>query len=93
MALGSLSRIIYHNLFCLLSPLLEFKSITNMRLLHIIGSPPNPSHFIVLVRAIPWCPDESYPDTLKKFLLYYHGSNYLSHQMVYNSGTVQKLKV
>ncbi|KAI4316572.1 hypothetical protein L6164_024543 [Bauhinia variegata] len=70
----------------------EFKSITNMRLLHIIGSPPNPSHFTVLVRAIPWCPDESYSDTLKKFFLYYHGSNYLSHQMVYSSGTVQTLK-
>ncbi|KAI4337096.1 hypothetical protein L6164_015550 [Bauhinia variegata] len=70
----------------------EFKSITNMRLFHIIGSPPKPSHFAILVRAIPWCPEECYSATLKKFFSYYHITNYLSHQMVYKSGTVQKLK-
>ncbi|KAG8491936.1 hypothetical protein CXB51_015269 [Gossypium anomalum] len=30
----------------------EYKSITKMRLAHITGSPPNPSHFTVLVRGV-----------------------------------------
>ncbi|KAE9599966.1 hypothetical protein Lal_00046283 [Lupinus albus] len=70
----------------------EYKSITNLKLVHIIGSPPNPSHFAILVRSIPWSSEESYCDTVKKFFSYYHPSTYLSHQMVYKSGTVQKLK-
>ncbi|XP_057424132.1 CSC1-like protein RXW8 isoform X2 [Lotus japonicus] len=70
----------------------EYKSITNLRLLHIIGSPPNPSHFSILVRSIPWSSEESYCETVKKFFSYYHASTYLSHQMIYKSGTVQKLK-
>lgn len=71
---------------------LEYKSITNLRLLHIIGSPPNPSHFTILVRSIPWSSEQSYSETVKKFFSYYHASTYLSHQMIYKSGTVQKLK-
>ncbi|KAL5127132.1 CSC1-like protein RXW8 [Glycine soja] len=70
----------------------EYKSITNLRLLHIIGSPPNPSHFTILVRSIPWSSEESYCETVKKFFSYYHASTYLSHQMIYKSGKVQKLK-
>lgn len=71
----------------------EYKSITKMRLNHIDGSPPKPSHFTVLVRAIPWHPDESYSDSVEKFFQDYHASGYLSHQMVQRSGTVQKLMV
>ncbi|XP_061350469.1 CSC1-like protein RXW8 [Gastrolobium bilobum] len=70
----------------------EYKSITKLRLLHIIGSPPNPSHFTILVRSIPRSSEESYCDTVKNFFSYYHASTYLSHQMIYKSGTVQKLK-
>ncbi|XP_019436995.1 PREDICTED: CSC1-like protein RXW8 isoform X3 [Lupinus angustifolius] len=70
----------------------EYKSITNLRLVHIIGSPPNPSHFAILVRSIPWYSEKSYCDTVKSFFSYYHSSTYLSHQMIYKSGTVQKLK-
>ncbi|KAJ1442743.1 Calcium-dependent channel, 7TM region, putative phosphate [Sesbania bispinosa] len=70
----------------------EYKSITNLRLLHIIGSPPNPSHFTILVRSIPWSSEESYCETVEKFFSYYHASTYLSHQMIYKSGSVQKLK-
>nr|XP_024930643.1 CSC1-like protein RXW8 isoform X3 [Ziziphus jujuba var. spinosa] len=70
---------------------LEYKSIAKMRLDHIDGSPPKPSHFTVLVRAIPWNPDESYSDSVEKFFTDYHASGYLSHQMVQRSGTVQKL--
>ncbi|KAK4800305.1 hypothetical protein SAY86_020792 [Trapa natans] len=69
----------------------EYKSIAAMRLEHIRTSPPNPGHFSVLVRAIPWKPDESYSDTVKKFFTKYHGSSYLGHQMVYHRGTIQKL--
>ncbi|KAF1865359.1 hypothetical protein Lal_00004733 [Lupinus albus] len=70
----------------------EYKNIANLRLVHIVGSAPNPSHFSILVRGIPWSPEESYYDTVKKFFSYYHASTYLSHQMVYKSGTVQKMK-
>ncbi|KAK4795635.1 hypothetical protein SAY86_027961 [Trapa natans] len=69
----------------------EYNSIANMRLAHIRTSLPNPRHFSVLVRAIPWSPEESYSDSLKKVFKKYHGANYLGHQMVYHRGTVQKL--
>ncbi|OWM80631.1 hypothetical protein CDL15_Pgr006661 [Punica granatum] len=69
----------------------EYKSIAKMRLAHIRTSPPNPRHFAVLVRGIPWSPDESYSDKVKKFFTKYHGASYLGHQMVYGRGTVQKL--
>ncbi|OIW15554.1 hypothetical protein TanjilG_01077 [Lupinus angustifolius] len=36
--------------------------------------------------------EKSYCDTVKSFFSYYHSSTYLSHQMIYKSGTVQKLK-
>ncbi|XP_047161776.1 CSC1-like protein RXW8 isoform X4 [Vigna umbellata] len=71
---------------------IEYKSITNLRLLHIVGSPPNPSHFTILVRSVPWSSEESYCETVKKFFSHYHSSAYLSHQMIYKSGKVQKLK-
>ncbi|KAK7377014.1 hypothetical protein VNO80_02434 [Phaseolus coccineus] len=70
----------------------EYRRITNLRLLHIVGSPPNPSHFTILVRSVPWSSEESYCETVKKFFSHYHASVYLSHQMIYKSGTVQKLK-
>ncbi|KAK4801964.1 hypothetical protein SAY86_000167 [Trapa natans] len=69
----------------------EYKSIAGMRLEHIRTSSPNPGHFSVLVRAIPWKPDESYSNTVKKFFTKYLGSSYLDHQMVYRLGTTQKL--
>ncbi|KAK9270817.1 hypothetical protein L1049_026403 [Liquidambar formosana] len=69
----------------------EYKSIAKMRLAHIKGSPPNPSHFSVLVRSIPWSPKESYSEAVRNFFTNYHASSYLSHQMVYRSGTIQKL--
>lgn len=70
----------------------EYKSIANLRLLNIIGSPPDPSHFTILVRSIPWSSEESYSEIVEKFFSYYHATTYLSHQMIYKSGTVQKLK-
>ncbi|KAH7863231.1 hypothetical protein Vadar_015059 [Vaccinium darrowii] len=70
---------------------LEYENITKMRLEHIVESSLNPSYFTILVRAIPSSPEESCSDSVKKFFTRYHASSYLSHQMVYRSGTVQKL--
>ncbi|GLT62967.1 hypothetical protein SLA2020_355670 [Shorea laevis] len=69
----------------------EYKSITKMRLVYITGSLPNPSHFTVLVRGIPWSPTQSYSDTVKTFFTNYYASSYLSHQMVYRASKVRKL--
>ncbi|XP_027368987.1 CSC1-like protein RXW8 isoform X2 [Abrus precatorius] len=70
----------------------EYESITKLRLLHIIGSPPNPSHFTILVRSIPWSSEKSYCEMVEQFFSYYHASTYLSHRLIYKSGTVQKIK-
>ncbi|XP_023002591.1 CSC1-like protein RXW8 isoform X1 [Cucurbita maxima] len=69
----------------------EYLSISQMRLIYITGAQMNPTYFTVLVRSIPWSPDESYSETVRKFFTNYHESGYLSHQMIYRSGTVQKL--
>ncbi|PPS08428.1 hypothetical protein GOBAR_AA12208 [Gossypium barbadense] len=69
----------------------DYKSITKMRLAHITGSPPNPSHFTVLVRGVPWFPDNSYSNSVEQFFSTYYPESYLSHQMVYGSCTVDKL--
>ncbi|KAL9396451.1 hypothetical protein Peur_010704 [Populus x canadensis] len=71
----------------------EYKSITKMRLAHITTSPPNPSHFTILVRSIPYSVGESYSNSVKKFFTNYYASSYLSHQIVYRCGLVQKLMV
>ncbi|ESW08788.1 hypothetical protein PHAVU_009G074900 [Phaseolus vulgaris] len=70
----------------------EYKSITNLRLVHITSSQPNPSHFAIVVRGIPWSSEQSYCETVKKFFSFYHPTTYLSHQVVYKSGVVEKLK-
>ncbi|XP_038885520.1 CSC1-like protein RXW8 isoform X1 [Benincasa hispida] len=69
----------------------EYASISRLRLIHITGSQMNPSHFTVLVRSIPWSPEETYSETVRKFFTNYYASDYLSHQMIYRSSTVQKL--
>ncbi|XP_022768591.1 CSC1-like protein RXW8 isoform X1 [Durio zibethinus] len=69
----------------------EYESITKMRLAHITGSPPSPSHFTVLVRGIPWSQDHSYSESVEKFFSTYYPASYVSHQMVYRAGTVDKL--
>lgn len=71
----------------------EYKNITNKRLDYIVGSSLNPSQFTILVRAIPWSPEESYSDSVRNFFTNYHASSYLSHQMVYQTGAVQKLMI
>ncbi|CAN6450679.1 unnamed protein product [Victoria cruziana] len=69
----------------------EYKSISKLRLAHLIGSPPNPSHFTVLVRAIPRCTEETLSDAVKNFFTNYHPTSYLTHQMIYRTGKVEKL--
>ncbi|KAL4281134.1 hypothetical protein GQ457_03G034890 [Hibiscus cannabinus] len=71
---------------------LEYKSITKMRLAHITGSHPNPSHFTILVRGIPWSPDRSYSKSVESFFSTYYPNTYVAHQMVYRPSTVHKLK-
>lgn len=69
----------------------EYKSIVQLRLARLTGCPPNLSHFAVLVRSIPWSPEQSYSESVRSFFTKYYASSYLSHQMVYRSGTIQKL--
>ncbi|ONK64886.1 uncharacterized protein A4U43_C07F31100 [Asparagus officinalis] len=69
----------------------EYRRIARMRLIHITQSPPSPCHFTVLVRSIPWSDERSLSDTVKSFFMKYHASGYLSHQMIYRVGKVQKL--
>ncbi|XP_051139430.1 CSC1-like protein RXW8 isoform X2 [Andrographis paniculata] len=69
----------------------EYKNMTKMRLAHIANSLSHPSHLTVIVRAIPWNQEGSYSGTLTKFFTEFYPSSYLSHQMVYHSGSVQKL--
>lgn len=64
-----------------------------MRLSHIAASPPNPCHFTVLVRSIPKSTEESLSESVKSFFSNYHASTYLSHQMIYRTGKVQKIMV
>uniref|UniRef100_A0A0E0KIG8 CSC1/OSCA1-like 7TM region domain-containing protein n=1 Tax=Oryza punctata TaxID=4537 RepID=A0A0E0KIG8_ORYPU len=68
----------------------EYKYISRKRLAHITGSPPNPGHFSVLVRSVPKSDNELLDDTIRNFFVNYHGSSYLSHQMIYRKGSMQK---
>nr|GEU87190.1 CSC1-like protein RXW8 [Tanacetum cinerariifolium] len=70
---------------------IEFKNVARMRLEQVIRFPTKPSHFTVLVRGIPWSTEESYSEAVRKHFSSYYNSSYLAHQMVYRSGTVQRL--
>ncbi|MCD7472003.1 hypothetical protein HAX54_012825 [Datura stramonium] len=72
---------------------LEYKSISRMRLAYFTSSGSNPSYFTVLVRAIPWSREEAYSGTVTRFFRNFYASSYLSHQIVYRSGSVHKLVV
>ncbi|KAA3466474.1 CSC1-like protein RXW8 isoform X1 [Gossypium australe] len=69
----------------------EYKNITKMRLAHITGSPVNPSHFTVLVRSIPCSQNHSYSKSVEDFFSTYYPASYVSHQMVYRAGRVDRL--
>lgn len=64
-----------------------------MRQIHITRSPADPSHFTVLVRGVPKSTEESLSETVRHFFTRYHGPSYLSHQMVFRVGKIQKLMV
>ncbi|KAM0911113.1 hypothetical protein ACQ4PT_013706 [Festuca glaucescens] len=68
----------------------EYKYLSRKRLAHITGSTPNPGHFAVLVRSIPKSGNELLDDTIRNFFVNYHGASYLSHQMIYRKGKLQK---
>ncbi|XP_042490027.1 CSC1-like protein RXW8 isoform X2 [Macadamia integrifolia] len=69
----------------------EYKKVSKMRSEYITRSSSSPSQFSVLIRSIPCSPEESYSDLVRNFFTKYHASNYLSHRMVYRSGTLQRL--
>jgi hypothetical protein len=71
----------------------EYKYLSRKRLAHITGSTPNPGHFAVLVRSIPKSGNELLVDTIRNFFVNYHGASYLSHQMIYRKGKLQKFVV
>lgn len=71
----------------------EYKRIAKLRLVHVTRSPSNLSHFAILVRAIPWSLEEPFTVSVKNFFMKYHASSYLSHQMVYRTGKVEKIMV
>ncbi|XP_072988245.1 CSC1-like protein RXW8 isoform X2 [Typha latifolia] len=70
---------------------MEYKNIARMRLVHVTRSPLSPSHFTVLVRGIPKSTEQPFHDAVQTFFTKYHASSYLSHQMVYKVGKVQKI--
>ncbi|XP_071710763.1 CSC1-like protein RXW8 [Rutidosis leptorrhynchoides] len=70
---------------------IEFKNVARLRLEQVIRFPTKPSHFTVLVRGIPWSEGESYSEVVRKHFSSYYNSSYLAHQMVYRSGTIQRL--
>ncbi|KAL9225665.1 hypothetical protein vseg_001561 [Gypsophila vaccaria] len=69
----------------------ENKNIIRKRLAYIKGSAQDLSQFAVLVRGIPWSAEESYSTSLKNYFTKYYPSTYVSHQMVYHCGKIQKL--
>ncbi|KAJ0909633.1 putative calcium-dependent channel, 7TM region phosphate [Helianthus annuus] len=70
---------------------IEFKNVARMRLEQAIRFPRKPSHYTVLVRGIPWSPGESYSEVVSKHFTSWYNVSYLAHQMVYQSGAIQKL--
>ncbi|KAL6894492.1 hypothetical protein ACP4OV_008590 [Aristida adscensionis] len=70
---------------------LEYKHIACLRLHHVSRATSKPSHFTVLVRGIPKSDKESFSRTVENFFTKYHASTYLSHQVVYKVGKVQKI--
>lgn len=69
----------------------EYRNLARRRIHYITKSPPNLSHFSVLVRAIPKSTEEAFSDSVRNFFTNYHGSSYLSHQIICKTGKVQKL--
>uniref|UniRef100_A0A0E0NZE6 CSC1/OSCA1-like 7TM region domain-containing protein n=1 Tax=Oryza rufipogon TaxID=4529 RepID=A0A0E0NZE6_ORYRU len=70
---------------------LEYKHIARLRLLHVSRASTNPSHFTVLVRGVPKSTKESISCTVESFFTKYHASSYLSHQIIYKVGKLQKI--
>lgn len=57
------------------------------------ASSSKPSHFTVLMRAVPQSPDQSYSETVSQYFTNYYAPSYLSHLMVYRDGIIQRLLV
>ncbi|VAH95794.1 unnamed protein product [Triticum turgidum subsp. durum] len=70
---------------------MEYKHIARLRLLHLVRTTTNRSHFTVLVRGIPKSTHESFNNAVESFFTTYHAPSYLSHQVVYKVGKLQKI--
>ncbi|KAJ4901038.1 CSC1-like protein [Raphanus sativus] len=71
----------------------EYKTIAKKRLAFIAASSSKPSHFTVLMRAVPQSPDQSYSKTVRQYFTNYYAPSYMSHLMVYRDGLIQRLLV
>lgn len=69
----------------------ETKSIVRRRLTYVKRAAQDLSQFAVLVRGIPWSAEETYGTSLKNYFTKYYPSAYLSQQIVYRCGKIQKL--
>uniref|UniRef100_A0A1J3K118 CSC1-like protein n=1 Tax=Noccaea caerulescens TaxID=107243 RepID=A0A1J3K118_NOCCA len=69
----------------------EYKAIAKKRLAYISGSASMPSHFTVLMRAVPQSPEQTYNETVSKYFTNYYAPSYLSHLMVYRDGIIQRM--
>ncbi|VAI00965.1 unnamed protein product [Triticum turgidum subsp. durum] len=70
---------------------MEYKRIARLRLLHLVRTMSKHSHFTVLVRGIPKSTHESFNSVVESFFTTYHAPSYLSHQVVYKVGKLQKI--
>ncbi|KAF7051989.1 hypothetical protein CFC21_060160 [Triticum aestivum] len=70
---------------------MEYKHIARLRLLHLVRTTTNRSQFTVLVRGIPKSTHESFNSAVESFFTSYHAPSYLSHQVVYKVGKLQKI--
>ncbi|KAK1645313.1 hypothetical protein QYE76_063118 [Lolium multiflorum] len=70
---------------------LEYTHIARLRLLRLVQTNGNPSHFTVLVRGIPKSSHESFSSAVDSFFTKYHAPSYLSHLVVHKVGKVQKI--
>ncbi|KAL1214188.1 CSC1-like protein [Cardamine amara subsp. amara] len=71
----------------------EYKNIAEKRLAYISESASKPSHFTILIRAVPQSPEQSYSDTVSKYFTNYYAPSYVSHLMIYRDGIVQRILV
>lgn len=69
----------------------EYESVTYLRLHFLTTQKRRPDQFTVLVRNVPFDPDESLSEFVEHFFLVNHPDHYLTHQIVYNANKLAEL--